>query len=89
MQRLFTPTKLNVAALGNMVAQLHVHIIARFDNDVDPRCRIAFARTERDIFFDEGITRVDFFCIEKSGDLFVCIVDLAIRRLMHKAHRMT
>ena len=33
MQRLFKPTKLNVAALGNMVAQLHVHIIARFDND--------------------------------------------------------
>ena len=33
MQRLFTPTKLNVAALGNMVAQLHVHIIARFDID--------------------------------------------------------
>lgn len=33
LQRLFTPTKLNVAALGNMVAQLHVHIIARFDTD--------------------------------------------------------
>ena len=33
MQRLFKPTKLNVAALGNQVAQLHVHIIARFDND--------------------------------------------------------
>ncbi|MBW8618066.1 MAG: HIT family protein [Hyphomicrobiales bacterium] len=33
MKRLFTPTKLNVAALGNQVAQLHVHIIARFDND--------------------------------------------------------
>ena len=29
MQRLFSPTKLNVAALGNMVAQLHVHVIAR------------------------------------------------------------
>ena len=33
MQRLFTPTKLNVAALGNMVAQLHVHVIARFETD--------------------------------------------------------
>lgn len=33
LQRLFTPTKLNVAALGNMVAQLHVHVIARFDTD--------------------------------------------------------
>lgn len=25
--------KMNVAALGNMVAQLHVHVIARFDGD--------------------------------------------------------
>ncbi|MFZ5628668.1 MAG: HIT domain-containing protein [Spirochaetota bacterium] len=29
----FRPDKLNVAALGNMVPQLHVHIIARFSND--------------------------------------------------------
>lgn len=27
------PTKLNVAALGNMVRQLHVHVIARFEGD--------------------------------------------------------
>ncbi len=27
------PDKLNVAALGNVVAQLHVHIIARFTTD--------------------------------------------------------
>jgi diadenosine tetraphosphate (Ap4A) HIT family hydrolase len=26
--------KLNIAALGNMVAQLHVHVIARFSSDV-------------------------------------------------------
>lgn len=29
----FKPTKLNVANLGNIVAQLHVHIVARFDTD--------------------------------------------------------
>lgn len=33
MQTGFTPDKLNVAALGNMVPQLHVHIIARFKTD--------------------------------------------------------
>ena len=33
MQTLFNPTKLNVAALGNIVAQLHIHVIARYDND--------------------------------------------------------
>jgi len=27
------PKKLNVANLGNMVSQLHIHIIARFEND--------------------------------------------------------
>jgi diadenosine tetraphosphate (Ap4A) HIT family hydrolase len=29
----FSPDKLNIAALGNVVPQLHVHIIARFRND--------------------------------------------------------
>ena len=29
----FSPDKLNVAALGNVVPQLHVHVIARFRND--------------------------------------------------------
>jgi diadenosine tetraphosphate (Ap4A) HIT family hydrolase len=29
----FRPHKLNVAALGNIVAQLHVHVIARFEDD--------------------------------------------------------
>jgi diadenosine tetraphosphate (Ap4A) HIT family hydrolase len=27
------PTKLNVGALGNIVRQMHVHVIARFDTD--------------------------------------------------------
>lgn len=29
----FRPHKLNVAALGNVVAQLHVHVVARFEDD--------------------------------------------------------
>jgi len=33
MQDIFRADKMNVAALGNMVPQLHVHIIARFEND--------------------------------------------------------
>lgn len=33
LQRLFKPDKVNTAALGNMVAQLHVHIFARFTTD--------------------------------------------------------
>ena len=30
----FKPYKLNVAALGNLVRQLHVHVIARFEDDI-------------------------------------------------------
>jgi diadenosine tetraphosphate (Ap4A) HIT family hydrolase len=33
MRDLFRPTKLNVGALGNVVAQLHLHVIARFASD--------------------------------------------------------
>ncbi len=33
LQAVVEPHKLNIAALGNVVAQLHVHIIARFDRD--------------------------------------------------------
>ncbi|MGV8923393.1 MAG: HIT domain-containing protein [Thermomonas sp.] len=34
LKALFKPDKLNIAALGNMVSQLHVHVIARFHNDI-------------------------------------------------------
>ena len=30
---LFAPDKINVAALGNMVPQLHIHVVARFTDD--------------------------------------------------------
>jgi len=33
LRELFRPDKLNVAALGNVVSQLHVHVIARYRND--------------------------------------------------------
>lgn len=33
MRDLFRPTKLNVANLGNIVSQLHIHIVARYDKD--------------------------------------------------------
>lgn len=33
MVDLFTPDKMNIAALGNVVPQLHLHHIARFKND--------------------------------------------------------
>lgn len=34
LQALVTPEKLNIAMLGNQVSQLHVHLIARYRDDV-------------------------------------------------------
>ncbi len=33
LEALFTPEKLNIAALGNVVPQLHIHHVARFRTD--------------------------------------------------------
>jgi len=33
MKQLYQPVRINVAALGNVVEQLHVHVIARFEDD--------------------------------------------------------
>lgn len=33
LKRLTTPDKLNVGAIGNRVAQLHIHVVARFAED--------------------------------------------------------
>ena len=34
MDSLFQPDKLNIAAIGNVVSQLHIHHVARYKNDV-------------------------------------------------------
>lgn len=33
MRQLYNPKKLNVASLGNAVPQIHVHVVARYEND--------------------------------------------------------
>jgi diadenosine tetraphosphate (Ap4A) HIT family hydrolase len=34
LEATFQPQKLNLGALGNMVPQLHIHHIARFEDDI-------------------------------------------------------
>lgn len=34
LEKIFQPHKLNIANLGNVVRQLHIHVIARFENDL-------------------------------------------------------
>jgi diadenosine tetraphosphate (Ap4A) HIT family hydrolase len=55
MESLFKPDKLNIAALGNVVPQLHVHIVARRTDDAAwPQPvwghgeRVPYAASERD-----------------------------------------
>jgi len=33
MQHMFMPDKLNIGSLGNMVTQMHIHVVARFKHD--------------------------------------------------------
>lgn len=34
VEKVFNPDKLNIAALGNQISQLHIHIIARYEDDI-------------------------------------------------------
>jgi len=33
LETLFQPDKINIAAIGNMVPQLHIHVVARYETD--------------------------------------------------------
>ena len=47
LQGVYNAKKINTAALGNMVPQLHIHVCARFENDTAwPRPTWAVAHTE-------------------------------------------
>lgn len=56
LKKMFNPYKLNVASLGNIVEQLHVHIIARFKEDnswpnpVFGRDKLAYTQDEMNKF---------------------------------------
>jgi diadenosine tetraphosphate (Ap4A) HIT family hydrolase len=34
MQKVFIPDKINIASIGNVVKQLHIHIVMRYNNDL-------------------------------------------------------
>lgn len=62
---LVTPDKLNIATLGNMVPQLHVHLIARYKGDaawpnpVWGSASEAYSEAERERFIYELRTALD------------------------------
>ncbi len=61
MADLFVPDKMNVAALGNMVPQLHLHHVARFKADVawpKPIWGVAEAKAYDEAELEERISRL-------------------------------
>ena len=54
MKKLFKPTKLNVANLGNIVPQLHVHVVARYSDDKAWPGPIWNSGVKRDYELDEA-----------------------------------
>lgn len=64
LEALFDPVKLNVAALGNQVPQLHIHVIARREDDPawpKPVWGAAPARAYDDKDRHERVTRLRAF----------------------------
>ena len=62
LKALFKPDKLNVAALGNLVPQLHVHVIARFHDDIAWPRPVWGAADARPYEPEELIERVNALC---------------------------
>lgn len=54
LKRLYSPIKINVASLGNSVPQLHIHIIARFEDDA-AWPRPVWGRTEKRRYDEETL----------------------------------
>ena len=53
----FKPDKVNTGAIGNMVRQLHIHIIARYEDDY---CwpQVVWGREEKKLYSQKEIDRI-------------------------------
>ena len=65
LAQMFNPRKLNVGALGNIVRQMHVHVIARFETDAawpgpvwGQGTRTPYAEAEKDRLCTEFLRRL-------------------------------
>ena len=68
--RQFDASKINVAAIGNVVKQLHVHVIGRNENDY---CwpDVVWGRQEREQYEKEQVNAVIDDLLRKTGADFV------------------
>lgn len=68
--RSFNAEKINVAALGNQVPQLHVHVIARFESDAawpGPVWGVGSAEPYDSDVLDESVLRLRPALVSSSG----------------------
>lgn len=65
----FQISKLNIAAIGNIVSQLHVHVVGRDPSDY---CwpNVVWGTSEREAYSDEKIKEITTTLSEQLGDKF-------------------
>ena len=65
----FTITKLNIAAIGNIVSQLHIHVIGRDPADY---CwpNVVWGTSERKAYTEQQIDEITRSFQQQLGDLF-------------------
>lgn len=71
LQDIYQPEKINIAALGNMVPQLHVHVFARFKND-PAWPRPVWAVQQNEISYTDAEARTE---VEKLKNCFARLLD--------------
>jgi len=70
VKTIFQISKLNIAAIGNIVNQLHVHIVGRDSSDY---CwpNVVWGTSEREPYTDERVTEITAALSKQLGDKFV------------------
>ena len=72
----FDVEKLNVATIGNVVSQMHIHVVGRHRNDF---CwpGVVWGRTDRKAYSDLELTSILTLAVNKLGDSFTSCRPLA------------
>jgi diadenosine tetraphosphate (Ap4A) HIT family hydrolase len=75
LQQIYKAHKINTAALGNMVPQLHIHVFARFENDpawpnpiwAVPLDEVPYTEEEKNIAIQGLQARFETFCTKEGN----------------------
>ncbi len=68
----FAVEKLNVATIGNVVSQMHIHIVGRHKNDF---CwpDVVWGQTDKTAYTESELRNILTQVIQKLGDSFTCV----------------